>query len=100
VVLIGAVKRWAEASSGALSSQTAGPFGQVIDTRQRTGFNLWPSEIKVLQEICSTGEIAGAFSLDVAPPNTGAHAPWCSLAFGATYCSCGYDIAGFPLYEV
>lgn len=28
------------------------------------------------------------------------HAPWCSLAFGATYCSCGADIARFPIYEV
>ena len=27
------------------------------------------------------------------------HRPWCSLMFGATYCSCGADIAGEPIYE-
>lgn len=27
------------------------------------------------------------------------HQPWCNLAFGATYCSCGADIAGYPIYE-
>ena len=52
LVLIGAVKRWCEAGSGALQQQTAGPFGQTVDTRQRSGFNLWPSEIEQLQAIC------------------------------------------------
>ncbi len=45
-----------------------------------------------------TSPTAGAFSVDT----TGAdsiHQPWCNLAFGALYCSCGADIAGFPLYE-
>lgn len=54
MVLVGAVKRWAEAGSGALQSQTAGPFGVTLDTRQRTGFNLWPSEISDLQAICAS----------------------------------------------
>lgn len=99
LILVGAVKRWAEASSGALAAQTAGPFGMTVDTRQRTGFNLWPSEIEALQALCSTATKAGAFSLDTAPPLTGIHAPWCSLNFGATYCSCGVDIAGVPIYE-
>lgn len=99
LVLIGAVKRWAEAGSGALSSQQAGPFGVTVDTRQRTGFNLWPSEITDLQAICSGGSVGReAFSLDTAPACS-SHLPWCSLSLGATYCSCGADIAGFPLYE-
>lgn len=54
LVLLGAVKRWAEAGAGALQAQTAGPFGQTIDTRQRTGFNLWPSEIESLQALCGS----------------------------------------------
>ena len=29
-----------------------------------------------------------------------AHLPWCSLMLGATYCSCGVDIAGEPIYEL
>jgi len=40
----------------------------------------------------------GAFSIDrigYASP----HLPWCSLRMGATYCSCGVDIAGKPIFE-
>lgn len=42
----------------------------------------------------------GAFSLDMAPGGRVVHLPWCALMFGATYCSCGTDIAGEPIYEV
>ena len=103
LVLLGAVKRWADAGAGALSAQTAGPFSQTFDTRQRTGFNLWPSEITDLQAICSTEAPAKrvAFSFDTAPSaGLSAHLPWCNLAFGATYCSCGVDIAGEPIFEL
>ena len=103
LVLLGAVKRWADAGAGALSAQTAGPFSQTFDTRQRTGFNLWPSEITDLQAICSTEAPAKreAFSFDTAPSaGLSAHLPWCNLAFGATYCSCGVDIAGVPIFEL
>ena len=101
LVLLGAVKRWVEAGSGALSSQTAGPFGLQVDTRQRTGFNLWPSEITDLQAICKApGEGSRqAFSLDTAPTSL-VHQPWCDLNLGGTTCSCGADIAGYPLYEL
>jgi len=99
LVLLGAVKRWAEAGAGAFQSQQAGPYGVTVDTRQRTGFNLWPSEITDLQAICSTGATGRqAFSIDTAP-TCSAHTPWCSLNFGATYCSCGVDIAGFPIFD-
>lgn len=101
LVLLGAVKRWAETGSGAFTQQTAGPFSASTDTRQRTGFNLWPSEITGLQAICSAGPVGReAFSIDTAPSFSGSHSETCSLVFGATYCSCGADIAGFPLYEV
>ena len=101
LVLIGAVKRWAEAGSGALSQQTAGPFGMTVDTRQKAGYSLWPSEIERLQDICRTGGPVGraAFSIDTAPQyGAGAHLPWCSINFGST-CSCGVDIAGYPIFE-
>lgn len=71
LVLLGAVKRWAEAGAGALQSQTAGPFGQTIDTRQRTGFNLWPSEIVALQDICSTEGAGRAYEVDTMPSTGG-----------------------------
>ena len=100
LILLGAIKRWHEAGSGALQSQTAGPFSAVQDTRQRTGYNLWPSEITDLQAICSAGPVGRqAFSIDTAPAYS-AHLPWCSLSMGATYCSCGVDIAGVPIYEL
>lgn len=100
LVLLGAVKRWAEAGAGALQSQNAGPFGVTVDTRQRTGFNLWPSEISALQEICSTGRTTGAFSI-VPSGSTSSHMPWCSYMLGALYCSCGADLTNlqYPLYE-
>ena len=102
LILIGAVKRWADAGSGALQSQTAGPYGVTLDTRQRTGFNLWPSEITDLQAICNglnETPTRAAYSLDTAGPYGTVHAEACSLYFGATYCDCGGDIAGFPLFE-
>lgn len=40
----------------------------------------------------------GAFDVDTVSCGS-AHLAWCSLNFGATYCSCGVDIAGFPLFE-
>lgn len=27
------------------------------------------------------------------------HLPWCASMFGAVYCSCGADIAGYPIFE-
>ncbi|WP_285462988.1 hypothetical protein [Agromyces sp. NBRC 114283] len=41
---------------------------------------------------------AGAFAFDMVPSGS-PHLPWCSLAFGAVYCSCGVDIAGVPIFE-
>lgn len=40
----------------------------------------------------------GAYSVDMIGFAT-MHLPWCSLMFGATYCSCGVDIAGYPIFE-
>lgn len=42
----------------------------------------------------------GAFAIDMVPSAGSAHLPWCSLMMGATYCSCGVDIAGVPIYEL
>jgi len=76
LVLIGAVRRWVQAGSGALQQQTAGPFGMTVDTRQRTGYNLWPSEIEALQAICSDGGEKKAFSVDTAPVLEGCGPYW------------------------
>lgn len=100
LILIGAISRWAEAGAGALQSQTVGPFGVTADTRQRTGYHLWPSEIADLQAICKGDEDtpSGAFSIDTAPGMGSAHTPWCAAILGALYCDCGTDIAGEPIY--
>jgi len=89
LILLGAIKRWAEAGSGAVAQASAGPFQLATDTRQRTGYNLWPSEITALQELCSTVD-SDAYSIDTAPSGGRLqHADTCSFVFGAAYCSCG-----------
>lgn len=101
LVLVGAVKRWAETGSGAFQQQTAGPFGLTVDTRQRTGFNLWPSEIEQLQDICKAIGEGGRVAFSIGMGSTIHHMPWCALLLGANYCSCGADLTNnqYPLYE-
>lgn len=96
-ILRGAIMRWNDAGSGAKSSQTAGPFSETIDTTVSRKGMFWPSEITNLQSICSDGQSKKVFSIDTVSFN-GIHADWCSINFGAAYCSCGADIAGFPLW--
>jgi hypothetical protein len=42
---------------------------------------------------------SGAFAIDMLGVAS-IHQPWCNYAFGALYCSCGADIAGYPIYEL
>lgn len=42
---------------------------------------------------------SGAFSIDMTPTGS-VHLDWCALSMGAAYCSCGADIAGYPIFEV
>lgn len=97
LILVGAVIRWSKAGSGALQSQTALQFGVTYDTRQRGGYNLWPSEITQLQDICKSGTEGQAYSVDTVQSG-GCHSPICSVYFGGT-CSCGATLAGAPIYE-
>lgn len=103
LILIGAVKRWVDAGSGAISQQSAGPYAISVDTRQRSsGFNFWPSEIAELQGICSAGTNSSGGAFSITPSSScSVHLPWCALNFGATYCSCGADLTGYcyPLFE-
>lgn len=101
LVLVGMVKRWAEAGSGAYQATVSGPFQATVDTRQRSGYNPWPSEIKALQDICTAGQEASNRAFSFRPGGSSAHMPWCSLMFGAAYCSCGADLTDYeyPLYE-
>lgn len=99
-VLRGAILRWHESGSGAVQSQTAGPFSQTIDNRQQRRGMFWPSEIEQLQDICKGEGDGGAFSIDAAGTCSVIHADICALNFGGDYCSCGAVLTGlFPLYE-
>lgn len=40
----------------------------------------------------------GVFDVDTVATSA-SHLPWCALSLGASYCSCGADIAGYPIYE-
>lgn len=100
-ILRGAILRWEDAGAGALQTQQEqiGPFGAQATVTPLRKSMFWPSEIEQLQGICASGEKGKAYSLDTAPGGCGPHLPWCSLMLGATYCSCGVDIAGVPIFE-
>lgn len=70
-IIRGAVLRWAESGSGAISSQqnTAGPFGQTVsfDTRQTRRSLFFPSEIKELESLCSSSRRSGPGAIDTLP---------------------------------
>ncbi|WP_336715339.1 hypothetical protein [Arthrobacter sp. USHLN218] len=73
----------------------AGPFqygGKV--TNPSADFYLTKQEKKALGAGAQQ-----AYSVQVGGAATANHLPWCSLNFGATYCSCGVDIAGEPIFE-
>ena len=98
-ILRGSIIRWHEAGSGALASQTVGPFGQTVDTRQPRRGMFWPSEIEQLQDLCKGPDLSGAFAIDTLPVFSGAHNDTCAINFGALYCSCGAVLTqALPLY--
>lgn len=69
-ILRGAILRWNDAGTGALQAQTAGPFGQTLDTRQERRGMFWPSEIQQLQSLCAGAE-GGTYSVSMAGPDAG-----------------------------
>jgi len=98
-ILRSAIVRWAEAGSGAKTSRSALGYAETIDTTNPRKGLFWPSEIKQLQDICATEGAGKAFSFDRTTAMSVLHAEACALVFGANYCDCGADIAGFALYE-
>lgn len=78
-------------------SHSDGPFSQSFRPVNPHGdFYLTKAERKALGEGRQK-----AFGATVAPSRSAErHRPWCSLAFGAAYCSCGADLTqGEPLWE-
>lgn len=99
-ILRAAILRWHDSGNGAVSQQVAGPFQQVLDTRQQRRSLFWPTEIEQLQKICQADSTGGrAWGYDGVGWDTPQHAEICALNFGADYCSCGAVLCGTPLYE-
>jgi len=65
-ILRGAILRWEDAGAGVISSQTTGPFGQTLDTRQARKGMFWPSEIVQLQSLCASGS---SYTVSMAGPD-------------------------------
>ncbi len=96
-IIRGAILRWNEAGTGAMSQVTTGPFGATVDTRVARRGMFWPSEITDLQKLCQASGGGGAFAVDTVSTSA-SHADTCSLNFGTDYCSCGAVLAGVALW--
>ena len=75
----------------------------VDDARSSRTYRSSSGRITILDEwwnlLSPSGSGRGAFS--ISPYGSAVtHLPWCSYCFGANWCSCGADIAGFPIYEL
>lgn len=79
------------------STQT-GPFGTTFAGDNPGGLYLSDDDRKLLGD--PGGTESGAYSIDMLGDALSIHSEACSLRFGATYCSCGADIAGYPLFGV
>lgn len=68
LILIGALTRMGQAGSGAFTQQSYGPFSVSTDNRNSSsGYNLWPSEVTGLQDLCrpEASDGGGAFMIDM-----------------------------------
>jgi hypothetical protein len=98
-IVCSVVRRSMEASTSEVAGlesfqQSAGPFAfGGKPANPHADFYLTKAEKKAL-----SGR-QQAFGVQIAGPEVPVHRPWCNLNFGATYCSCGADIAGEPIYE-
>ena len=100
-VLCAVVKRRMDAEQSDLAglssaSLTTGPFADSMTPANPDGdFFLKKSARRSLGE----GQ-QKAFGVKIADTGRIAHRPWCSLTFGAVYCSCGADLTlDGPLWE-
>lgn len=64
VIIKGAILRWYDQGSGAMSSMSADVFSASYDTRNpRSATGFWKSEKKALARLCGHG--AGAYTIDI-----------------------------------
>lgn len=70
-ILVGAILRWNDAGSGAITQLSAGSFQQTVDNRSERKRMFWPSEITDLQRLCGTARTGRAFTIDTTPRRDG-----------------------------
>lgn len=73
-IIRGAILRWFAADSGAVTTQQAGPYQQVIDSNTRRNGLYWPSEIAQLQALCGTS--ASSYSLSLSGADSSVSGWW------------------------
>lgn len=103
-ILRGAILRWNAADTGAVTTQTAGPFSVSVDSTARRNGMFTPTEIEQLQQLCNAGGYGGgtAWGYDTVPSAGQQHDASCCKTFYRTHeCSCGANLtkSGQPLYE-
>lgn len=72
-ILRGAILRRADAGSGAVQSQTRGPFQLTMDTRTPWRGFFTEADERQLRALCPAGGNGGARTVDTAPRRTVAH---------------------------
>jgi len=73
----------------------------VDDASSSRSYQTGKGRVTILDEwwaLLGLVEPSGAFSLDMVG-GASVHLAWCTLMLGGNYCSCGVDIAGYPIYE-
>ena len=53
-IIRGAILRWNDASSGAITQQSMGPWQVTVDSNTRRNGMFWPSEIADLSKLCAS----------------------------------------------
>ena len=100
-VIRGAILRWNDAGTGVQTqvSDTVGPFQHAESYQQPQRRALfWPSEIDQLKKLCADSSSSKAWGYDTVAGPRIVHQDACSVNFGAAFCSCGAELAGFPLW--
>jgi hypothetical protein len=106
-IIRGAILRWNAADTGAVTSQTAGPFSVQVDSSVRRNGMYTEQEIEQLQAMCSdpnagTNGTGTAWGYDTIPTGTvQQHAEICCTTFNEPHCSCGANLtkSGRPLWD-